>query len=155
MISENIPDGFKSQLEVVSCYIEHDGEILLLQRHPEHKHSAKWGLPAGKLEEGETTEQAIIREIQEETGLEVGEQRLMFRDTLFVSYLGKEFLYHTFQATFADKPTVRINPPEHKAYGWFTPEQALSLDYIHDLDACIQRHYRDALPSEVIKLPVL
>ena len=141
MISEFMPEGFVPQLEVASCYIEHDGDILLLQRHSEHKHSSKWGLPAGKLEKGETAEQAIIREIEEETGLNIHRHQLTFRDVLYVSQPDKKYLYHSFHTKLAIRPTIRINPPEHKQHDWFTTSEALSMELIHDLDACIERHY--------------
>ncbi len=43
------------------------GEFLFIQRID----NGKLGIPAGGLEEGETIEQCIIREVQEETGLEL------------------------------------------------------------------------------------
>ena len=147
MISEHIPKNFTSQLEVVGCYVEYDGRILLLQRHQEHTHSSKWGLPAGKLEKEESPEQAVIREVNEETGLIIEKNELVYREVLFVNHEGKEFLFHTFQTKFDEEPIVKINPLEHKQHGWFTVQQALTLDYIHDLDGCLQRHYGKAVAS--------
>jgi 8-oxo-dGTP diphosphatase len=44
-----------------------DGEIeVLLVHRPRHR---DWTFPKGKLEEGETDEQAALREVEEETGL--------------------------------------------------------------------------------------
>lgn len=44
------------------------GRVLLAQRPP-HKHlGRKWEFPGGKVESGETSEQAVIREITEELG---------------------------------------------------------------------------------------
>ncbi len=52
--------------------IERDGSVLLVHR-PQYD---DWSFPKGKLEEGETWQQAAVREVEEETGLrcEVGEE---------------------------------------------------------------------------------
>lgn len=60
--------------QVVACVgaVVHDtaGRLLLIQRgHDPHR--GRWTLPGGRVEEGETLEEAVVREIREETGLDV------------------------------------------------------------------------------------
>jgi ADP-ribose pyrophosphatase YjhB (NUDIX family) len=50
------------------------GNVLLVRTR---KWSGKWGIPGGKVELGETLEDAFRREIREETGLEILEPRLV------------------------------------------------------------------------------
>ena len=55
-------------IEVVAGVIEHDGKILCMERD-QGKYdyvSFKWEFPGGKIEEGETKEEALKRELQEE-----------------------------------------------------------------------------------------
>ncbi len=62
------------QIEVVAAVIKNDDKILATQRgYGEFK--GGWEFPGGKVEEGETPEQALIREIHEElmATIEVGE----------------------------------------------------------------------------------
>ncbi len=48
------------------------GKILVLRRHPKSKTNPhKWELPGGKIEKGEFFDEALIREIKEETALDV------------------------------------------------------------------------------------
>ncbi len=48
-----------------------DGKFLLAQRPPGKAYAGYWEFPGGKLEPGETAEQALSREIQEELGVSV------------------------------------------------------------------------------------
>lgn len=55
----------------VAVIINSDEKILIAKRH-EHLHQGgKWEFPGGKIEENESTKDALIREIKEEVGLEV------------------------------------------------------------------------------------
>lgn len=53
--------------------LNEDGNILIANRSEKELPSAdqKWGLPGGKIEFGETPDQAVVREAMEETGCEV------------------------------------------------------------------------------------
>jgi len=65
-------------IEVVAAIIQHDGKILCVQRGPakfdyiQHK----FEFPGGKVEAGETGEQAIMRELQEELHLDIPQVRI-------------------------------------------------------------------------------
>lgn len=52
------------------------GRVLLVKRAQEPL-KGKWSLPGGVVELGETLEEAVTREVREETGLEVGVQALV------------------------------------------------------------------------------
>ncbi len=56
----------------VGVLIDPDGAFLLTSRPPGKVYAGHWEFPGGKLEAGETVEQALRRELQEEIGVTVG-----------------------------------------------------------------------------------
>src|SRR4249920_2877553 len=57
-------------VEVVAAVIERAGLILIGQRKPRGRHGLKWEFPGGKVEAGEESREALIRELHEELGIE-------------------------------------------------------------------------------------
>jgi 8-oxo-dGTP diphosphatase len=54
---------------VAAGLIVRGGEILICQRRPDQPMALQWEFPGGKIEAGESAEQALIRELQEEIGI--------------------------------------------------------------------------------------
>ncbi len=65
-------DGGAKFLVVVAFFIERDGQVLLLRRARSKDHApGEWECGSGRVQRGESAEQAVIREATEETGLHV------------------------------------------------------------------------------------
>lgn len=54
---------------VSAALIVSDGKVLIGQRRPEQPMALKWEFPGGKIEAGESAEQALARELDEELGI--------------------------------------------------------------------------------------
>ena len=54
-----------------------DGDQILLEQRKNEPSKGKWSVPGGLVELGESLEDAIVREVKEETGLDVYEPRLL------------------------------------------------------------------------------
>jgi 8-oxo-dGTP diphosphatase len=66
----------RAEVEVaVGVLIRADGRFLLTSRPPGKVYQGYWEFPGGKLEPGETVEQALRRELREEIGLTIGAVR--------------------------------------------------------------------------------
>lgn len=65
-------------IPVVAAFLKKDGKVLVGQRPENHSLAGQWEFPGGKIELGETPEQALARELDEELGIqaEVGALRL-------------------------------------------------------------------------------
>lgn len=64
------------QAPIAAAVIVDDGQLLLVERRVKEG-SLSWQFPAGAVEDGESFEQAAVRETREETGLEVSAQQFL------------------------------------------------------------------------------
>jgi 8-oxo-dGTP diphosphatase len=75
---------------VAACaLVDPDGRVLLAQRPPGKPMAGLWEFPGGKVETGETPEQTLIRELEEELGIVVREACLA--PLTFASHTYPEF----------------------------------------------------------------
>jgi 8-oxo-dGTP pyrophosphatase MutT (NUDIX family) len=139
--SENPLEDFNPVFEVSSCFVEFDGEILLLLRQDHKPQPNTYGMPAWKIDEWELPIEAIIRELQEETSIILKEDNLEFITKLYVKYPAYHYIYHVYRSIFDVQPEVIINPIEHKEFLWISPEDVMNIDHIPGLDVCIKKAY--------------
>lgn len=71
-VSTSKSDSNESKrIEVVAAIIEKDGKILICRRAENKTRALKWEFPGGKIEPGETPEQAVLRECREELDVDL------------------------------------------------------------------------------------
>lgn len=136
------PPDFKKEIDLAACFVQHGGKFILLQRQANKTDGNTFGLPAGKVNAGETIFQAIKREIKEETGLDIQEGQLEHISSVFVRNAGHDIYFHGFATNLSIKPEIQLSANEHQGYMWVTPQEALTMDLIHDLDDYIKFYYR-------------
>ncbi len=105
-------------LVAAAALINDKTEILLAQR-PEGKSMAGlWEFPGGKVEAGETPEFALMRELEEELGIET--RPTCYHPIAFASHTYDDF--HLLMPLFALRMwNGEIKPTEHQAIKWVRP----------------------------------
>lgn len=88
---------------VVSAVVVMIDDRILLVRENKDIAKGKYGLPGGKLEEGESVEECAIRECAEETGYEVSNLRLFMISQKPVTHEGNTVIKFIFQAQLGKK----------------------------------------------------
>ena len=107
-------------LVAAAALVDADGRVLLCQR-PEGKQLAGlWEFPGGKVEAGETPEQCLIRELQEEIGIET--EIPCLAPLTFASHSYDDF--HLLMPLFVCRRFRGIaQPREGQALKWVRPKQ--------------------------------
>ena len=115
-------------IEVVAGVIkDQEGKILCVQRGESSKPyiSKKWEFPGGKLELGESKEEALVRELNEE--LMVIVDNLEFLKTVYHDYPDFSIVMHVFTCKINsdEKPVLT----EHLSYLWMDSADLYDLDW--------------------------
>lgn len=101
----------------VQALVERDGRLLLGRRAYEPS-AGKWDLPGGFLEEDEHPLDALVRELREETGLEIEPQRFV-GVWMEPGYQGRTVLCLTWDARVAGGAEAAAD--DVAELGWFAP----------------------------------
>jgi len=103
-----------------------DGKILTIRRSKTAgRRALTWDLPGGNLEFGEKLEDSILREIREETSIEV--EKLLILNTS-VGFDSADAFRVTIGYTAKAKTKSVVLSYEHDDFKWVTPEEFTQLD---------------------------
>jgi mutator protein MutT len=128
----------------VAAVIVKEKKVLLLKRkEDEDVYPGIWELPSGKREFGETSIEALLREVKEETGLSVVVDRpiSVFEYTIETPTQIRDvtqinFLVHLIHPE--EKSEEKVVLKEHETARWFSKEELYTLDNItEEVKKCI------------------
>lgn len=127
--------GTKREIEVVGAAImDDDGRVLIVRRNPGDTGGGRWEFPGGKIDPGETAEEALVREIREELSVEIEELRDLGR----VRHEYDHTVIHlrVYRARIRSG-TIRLT--DHDALEWLAPEKLDPLRLIEADRPFVQR----------------
>ena len=111
-------------IEVCCALIVKDSKLLAVQRGPKSSHPMQWEFPGGKIQTGESAEQCIIREIEEE--LNVGVEIIKPLNDVEFDYGNKQIRLIPFVCIISSGE-VRLN--EHIDKQWFSIDEWERIDW--------------------------
>jgi len=114
-------------LTVVAGLIKSDGKILVCQRRRGDTFGLMWEFPGGKLKQGETPEQALVRELREELGVAAGVGPELFRTKHSYAELS-EPIELIFLAASLDPEA--IHNLAFETMEWRAPESLMELNFL-------------------------
>lgn len=138
LVSKEPVANFAPTVFAVACVVRVQGNVLFLHRAPSRPSPLTWCLPGGKMEPEETPQNAMKRELFEETAL------LFSGKTLFPLYIRLphiDYVLHLFEQDYQDLPSVALNE-EHIDFTWTSLENAIaSLPLIPTGKEALEMYY--------------
>ena len=130
----------KIDTHTVGCIMTYKRKYLHLKRVKD----GVWGSPAGSVEDGETPEQAIIREIKEELGLDI---KPVFWKTTYHNFNNNEgtVAYHMFEYDFKEDPSdmIVLDEKEAEEFVLLPIKETLKLNLFEDEDYVLKLHHKE------------
>lgn len=128
----------KTVKSTVGCIIEKDNKILLALRNNE-PFKDYWCLPGGHIDFGEAPEEAVKREVKEETNLDVRPKFLDYYNEFY-----EDYDWHAVVLIFYAKAEeeAKKDEKEVKEIGWFTEEQIFNLKLAFEHKKVLEDYFK-------------
>jgi 8-oxo-dGTP diphosphatase len=129
----------------VLCFLEREGRFLLLQRR-RPPDAGRWNAIGGKIQPGEDPFAACVREVREETGLEISAPSLRVLLVVTVRETDELWVIYVFHAA---SPAGKITASEEGDLRWVDADEMRSLRMPADLPVILPRIRNDGNVSVV------
>lgn len=115
----------KKIIKVVGAILIKEGRILCAQRGGEKSLPYLWEFPGGKIEQGESPHQALIRELSEELLIEVELEATIFDAVSYEYDFGVVNLTTIIGKLKSGEPVLT----EHQEIRWLSPEELFEVEW--------------------------
>jgi len=119
------------QKVVCGAAVMNGGKVLVIRRSlKEETFPGMWELPSGKKENLESPDQAMVREVKEETGLDVtaGSPFQVFSYSVEKEYEIRDTTQINYKVKLADSNPKIVLSTEHEAFAWVTLQDVSRYD---------------------------
>jgi len=110
--------------KVTAAVIEKDGKVLIAKRRAGDRHGGRWEFPGGKIDDGETPESCLKRELKEELGIEAEIGEFICRSNFRYMLVPLELLVYK-----ASHISGEFRALEHDELRWVDPKDLASYNF--------------------------
>lgn len=120
-------------MKTAACALLWDGEKILLGKRSSDRgfYPGVWDLVGGHCEPGESPEETLVREAQEELGVTPKTWRPLAVLHDPDPHKHGEYRYHLYQVSTWDGEPRNLQPREHSEIRWFLPAETVGLSLAH------------------------
>lgn len=138
-----------SKTSIACIAFDEERKVFVAHRNPVGQMGNRWEFPGGKVEEGETDQEAIVREFKEEFGVEVKvgpaitETFFKHNDDIVALHAYQIFLPHN----GLDEKFVLT---EHTEYKWVELSEIPTLDFVDSdmlIFPAVAKYLADSIPD--------
>ena len=113
----------------IACIAFNGKKVFIARRNPVGQMGGRWEVPGGKVEEGETDQQSIIRELEEEFGVKVQVGQKIAQACF--KHDGDDFALHAYLVTLPhDGISEKVILTEHTEYRWAELSEIPTLNFV-------------------------
>lgn len=84
----------KKVRKAVRCYLIKDNKVLVIKYKQGNRKKGYYDIPGGRIEEGEVPKQTAIREMKEETGIDI--KNIKYKGMMIIEYPDRKYIFDTF-----------------------------------------------------------
>ena len=125
------------------AFIVHEGKILIVKESSKYKDGSnvgKFDIVGGRVEPGQRFDESLIREIKEETGLDVKIGRPFYVGEWRPEVRGEKWqIVATFFECFAENTEVCLSE-DHEEYLWIDPKEYKNYNLIENLQSAFESY---------------
>lgn len=115
-------------------------KVLIVKRsQKEIAYPGKWAFPGGKVERGQSVMETLRREVKEEVGLDIGEEKHYLDDYTFIRPDGKNVVGFCFMVN-AINENVTLSR-DFEAFRWVFPEELSQFDHIEGMKETVKKAF--------------
>jgi 8-oxo-dGTP diphosphatase len=124
-------------VKVTAGIIERDGKVLIARRRPGKHMGGKWEFPGGKIEPGETPEESLARELEEELSVRAEIGGFLCSAAYSGEGVSLELLVYRVRQIVGD-PVLH----EHQEIRWVVPGELAQFDLAYSDRKVVEALYR-------------